>query len=113
MCIAIILRYRLAYAPFNFVLEEAFRFTNISYRANTGTVSDDGEYNTSCLFPDFTVNSVLWVKVVSEDSSTTRHYKFRMKTILLCKGFVLELCTTKPPRLKTSLLRSFWRTCHG
>jgi hypothetical protein len=59
----------------DFILENDSPFAAISWAATTG--SAPGAYNTTEI-SDFSTNYVLWVKVVSEDLSTTRYYKFTL-----------------------------------
>jgi hypothetical protein len=59
------------------VLESASRFADISWIQNTGAVPGNTGYSGWGVY-NFTVNYVLWVKVVSEDATTTRFYKFKV-----------------------------------
>jgi hypothetical protein len=60
-----------------FVLESASRFADISWVANTGTAPGNTGYSANPV-ADFSVNYVLWVKVVSEDAATTKYYQFKI-----------------------------------
>jgi hypothetical protein len=51
------------------------RFASVSWTATAGTAP--GLYGTTAI-TNFSTNNVLWVKVVSEDLSTTKYYKFTL-----------------------------------
>jgi hypothetical protein len=57
----------------DFHLENDSLFATMLQAATTGGAP--GEYGSTAI-TDFSVNKVLWVKVISEDLSTTRFYKF-------------------------------------
>jgi hypothetical protein len=64
-------------APQVFAPESGSLGAVISWTANTGDVPGGTGYGVTEI-NDFSVNNVLWVKVMSEDQSTTRYYKFTM-----------------------------------
>jgi hypothetical protein len=67
----------IADAPLGFVLENDSLYADISWTATTGSPPGGAGYNTTAV-SDFSNNNTLWVKVVSEDQSTTRYYEFAM-----------------------------------
>jgi hypothetical protein len=63
-------------APQSFVLEApGSLFAALSWAATTG--SAPGSYGTTAI-PNFSTNNVLWVKVISEDTSTEKFYRFTL-----------------------------------
>jgi hypothetical protein len=64
----------------SFVLKNDSLFADISWIANTGTEPGDTGYSKTPV-TDFSTNTVLWVKVVSENVFTTRYYKFTLATL--------------------------------
>jgi hypothetical protein len=65
----------IANAPQNFVLGNKSLGAVLSWTATAGNVPEGSGYSDSPI-TDFSTNNVLWVRVVSEDTSTTRYYRF-------------------------------------
>lgn len=63
----------------NLILAAGSEFAAVSWMQNTGS---GGVYTAGIPSGtlDFSTNNVLWVKVVSEDSQTTRYYKFSFES---------------------------------
>jgi hypothetical protein len=64
----------------SFVLETDSLFADISWIANTGTTPDGVGYSDTPV-TDFSTDNILWVKVVSEDGSAVRYYKFTLAAL--------------------------------
>jgi len=65
----------------NFVLTANSQFANISFVLNDGSFPGGAGYN-STQPTDFSVNNVLWVRIISEDLITTSYYKFIIPRIV-------------------------------
>jgi formylglycine-generating enzyme required for sulfatase activity len=68
-----------------FALDAGSKGAIISMTANTGALPNGADYSTTPL-ADFKEDNVLWVKVVSEDTSVTRYYKFTILRHLNVSG---------------------------
>jgi hypothetical protein len=64
-------------AEVKLALEKDSLFAAVSWTATAGTPPGGTGYGTTAI-TNFSTNNVLWVKVVSEDASTTRYYKFTL-----------------------------------
>jgi hypothetical protein len=67
----------IANAPQNFVLEHDSLGAVLSWTATAGDAPGETGYSNAPI-ANFSTNNVLWVKVVSEDTATTRRYKFTL-----------------------------------
>jgi hypothetical protein len=70
----------IANVSLDFVQENDSLFAEISWTATTGAAPGGAGYSTAPL-SNFSTNHVLWVKVVSEDRSTTRYYRFTLSQV--------------------------------
>jgi hypothetical protein len=75
-----------ANAAIDFVPESDSLFADISWVANTGTAPGNTGYVKNPV-SNFSANYVLWVKVVSEDGSTTRYYQFKVYPLPPVDGY--------------------------
>ncbi|GHV96257.1 hypothetical protein AGMMS50293_25770 [Spirochaetia bacterium] len=79
-----------------FNLELASLFANISWAVNNGGAAPATAYNAlPVTVTDFSsANNCLWVKVVSEDASTTKYYKFTLYPESPGQGFFKDTNTS-------------------
>ena len=72
------------FADVNFVMtpDSNSQYADISWFANTGSIPNDNNYTKEAI-TDFTLYTALWVKVVSEDATSTTYYRFNLFTEVL------------------------------
>lgn len=58
-------------------LDSSSQYADISWFANTGSIPIDSSFHKTAI-TDFSESTTLWVKIVSEDSSSTTYYRFNI-----------------------------------